>query len=333
MELRGTRDALTSRMASRLARLRPGRRSGVAALSLAVLLGAGCAALVSKERELTFRPVRETSGWFSGLPSDVREFYMPVSDAQGAERLFSWYWPNENPGAPTLLYLHGVRWNLTAHLRRIENLRSFGFSVLAIDYRGFGKSDGEMPSEEGVYEDAAVAWRWLVSQEPDPRKRFIYGHSLGTAVATHLAIDRGAADGMGGLIIEGGFTSLPEMARALAPSWLPIDWLVTQKFATLDKISKVPAPVLIVHGTGDAMVPHRFSEALYKAASEPKKLVLVDGGSHYNTSWVGSSQYRAALRELFEVPKPPAARPAGGGSSSKRAPVVAAAKPAALAAD
>lgn len=302
-------------------RYRPGRRTGIAALSLAVLLGAGCAALVTQERELTFRPVREVSGWFSGLPSDVREFYLPVADAPGAERLFTWYWPSDNPSAPTLLYLHGVRWNLTAHLRRIENLRSFGFSVVAIDYRGFGKSDGEMPSEEGVYDDAAVAWRWLVSQEPDPRKRFIYGHSLGTAVATQLAVDKGASDGLGGLILEGGFTSLPEMARALAPSWFPVDWFVTQKFATLDKIAKVPAPVLLVHGTGDRMVPHRFSEALYTAASDPKKLVLVEGGSHYNTSWVGASEYRAAIAELFHLPRRSTVATGGGG---KRGPVAAA---------
>lgn len=307
-------------------RFRPGRRTGAALLSLAVLLGAGCAALVTQERELVFRPVREVSGWFSGLPSDVREFYLPVSAEPGAERLFTWYWPNENPTAPTLLYLHGVRWNLTAHLRRIENLRSFGFSVVAIDYRGFGKSDGEMPSEEGVYDDAAVAWRWLVSQEADPRKRFIYGHSLGTAVATQLAVDKGAADGMGGLILEGGFTTLPEMARALAPSWLPIDWLVTQKFATLEKIARVPAPVLLVHGTGDRMVPHRFSEALYAAANDPKRLVLVDGGSHYNTSWVGASEYRAAIAELFQVPRRGALSPGGSG----KRPVAAATLPGAV---
>ena len=208
----------------------------------------------------------------------------------------------ENPNAPTLLYLHGVRWNLTGHLRRIENLRSFGFSVVAIDYRGFGKSDGEMPSEEGVYDDAHVAWRWLVAHERDPAKRYVYGHSLGTAVATHIATDEGARDGMAGLILEGGFTSLPEMAKALAPSWLPIDWLVTQRFDTIDKIARVPAPVLLVHGTGDRLVPHRFSEALYAAAPEPKKLVLVEGGGHYNTSWVGAAQYREAIAELFGVP-------------------------------
>ena len=308
-------------------RYRPGRRTGAALLSLAVLLGAGCAALVTQERELTFRPVRETSGWFSGLPSDVREFYLPVSDQSGAERLFTWYWPSDNPKAPTLLYLHGVRWNLTAHLRRIENLRSFGFSIIAIDYRGFGKSDGETPSEEGVYEDAAAAWRWVVAQEPDPKKRFIYGHSLGTAVATELAVTKGSSDGMGGLIIEGGFTSLPEMAKALAPSWLPVDWLVTQKFATLDKIAKVPAPVLIVHGTGDAMVPPRFSEALYKAAPAPKKLVLVEGGSHYNTSWVGATQYRAAIAELFDLPGKRATAAGGGvGAPTRRGAVATASR-------
>jgi alpha-beta hydrolase superfamily lysophospholipase len=297
-------------------------------LSLAVLLGAGCAALVTQERELTFRPVRETSGWFSGLPPAVEEFYLPVSGQPDAQRLFTWYWPGDDPRAPTLLYLHGVRWNLTAHLRRIENLRSFGFAVVAIDYRGFGKSDGDMPSEESVYEDAAAAWRWVVAREPDPKKRFIYGHSLGTAVATELAVTRGADDGMGGLIIEGGFTSLPEMAKALAPSWLPIDWLVQQKFATIDKMAKVPAPVLIVHGKGDAMVPPRFSEALYKAARDPKKLILVEGGSHYNTSWVGAAEYRAAIAELFGVPGKRVAASGGAGAPAKRATLATAARPA-----
>ena len=92
------------------------------------------------------------------------------------------------------------------------------------------------------------------------------------------------------------------MAKALAPSWLPIDWLVTQRFDTIDKIARVPAPVLLVHGTGDRLVPHRFSEALYAAARDPKKLVLVEGGGHYNTSWVGASQYREAIAEMFGVP-------------------------------
>jgi len=280
---------------------RAARRATIAIVSFAVALAAGCAMLTTKERELTFRPVKEDSGWFSGLPADVREFYLPVSDAPGAERLMAWHWPNENADAPTLLYLHGVRWNLTGHLQRIAHLRSFGFSILAIDYRGFGKSDGELPSEESVYEDALAAWRWVVAREPEASQRIIYGHSLGTAVATHLAVDAGQRDGMGGLIIEGAFTTLPEMAAALAPSWLPLNLLVTQQFDTRGKIANVPSPVLIVHGTSDRLVPHRFSQALYEAARDPKKLVLVEGGSHYNTAWVGATAYREAIAELFDV--------------------------------
>ena len=278
------------------------RRAGVAIVLLAALTAAGCAALVAKERELTFRPERGVSGWFTGLPSDVQVFYLPVTGGPNPERVHAWFWPHPHPSAPTLLYLHGVRWNLTAHLRRIENLRSFGFTVLAIDYRGFGESDGEMPSEESVYEDAHAAWRWVVEREREPAKRFVYGHSLGTAVATHLASDEGTRDGMGGLILEGAFTNLPEMAAALAPSWLPIDKLVTQQFDTRSKIARVPAPVLIVHGTEDRMVPYRFSQSLYAAARDPKRLVLVEGGGHYNTSWVGSAAYRQALAELFRLP-------------------------------
>jgi hypothetical protein len=166
---------------------RAARRAALAVVAFASVLAAGCAMLSAKERELTFRPAREASGWFAGLPPDVREFTIPAADAAGAERIAAWHWPHEDPQAPTLLYFHGVRWNLTGHLHRISHLRSFGFSILAIDYRGFGKSDGDTPSEESVYEDALAAWRWVVAQEPDASKRIVYGHSLGTAVATWAA--------------------------------------------------------------------------------------------------------------------------------------------------
>jgi pimeloyl-ACP methyl ester carboxylesterase len=122
------------------------------------------------------------------------------------------------------------------------------------------------------------------------------------------------------------------MAKALAPSWLPIDWLVTQRFDTIDKIARVPAPVLLVHGTGDRLVPHRFSEALYAAARDPKKLVLVEGGGHYNTSWVGAPQYREAIAEMFGVPARDSAAllaPAAG-KPAPRSRVAAAAVPALL---
>ena len=104
-----------------------------------------------------------------------------------AQRIHAWWWPAKNPNAPAVLYLHGARWSLTGQVFRLEQLRAFGFSVLAIDYRGFGKSDGDQPSEKTVYEDAHAAWDWLVAQQPDPARRYIYGHSLGGAVAVDLA--------------------------------------------------------------------------------------------------------------------------------------------------
>jgi len=127
----------------------------------------GCSALETKERELLFRPVKEAAGWYNGTPSSVQEVWLPVGDGTPAERIHAWWWPADDPGAPAVLYLHGVRWNLTGHLNRMSQLRRFGFSVFAIDYRGFGKSDGELPSETTVYEDARAAWKWLVAKEPD----------------------------------------------------------------------------------------------------------------------------------------------------------------------
>src|SRR5437868_5307339 len=124
------------------------------ALSLAM---AGCSELALKERELVFRVVDGEASWYSGLPEGVIETNLEVAADGKNERLHAWWWPASRSNAPAVLYLHGSRWNLTGQLFRIEQLHDFGFSVLAIDYRGFGQSDGDLPSEKTVYEDAAVA--------------------------------------------------------------------------------------------------------------------------------------------------------------------------------
>ena len=154
----------------------------------ATLLGlaAGCSTL-EYERQLTFRPSKDVAGWFAGIPAGAREVFVPVGDPTKREKMAAWWWPAEDANAPAVLYLHGARWNLTGQTRRIEQLHRFGFSVFAIDYRGFGKSDGDLPSEASVYEDAQAAWRWVGLRRLIPRARFIYGHSLGGAVAIDLA--------------------------------------------------------------------------------------------------------------------------------------------------
>jgi len=279
---------------------------GVAVLGVtAALAAAGCAQLAEKERELTFRVVDGNASWYSGLPAEVREMDIPVTVDGKVQRVHAWWWPAERAGAPALLYLHGSRWNLTGQLFRIEQLHEFGYAVLAIDYRGFGRSDAGLPSEETVYEDARAAWTRLTELEPDPAKRYIYGHSLGGAVAIDLASwlsRRDAPVPARGLIVESTFTTLADIARALSYEWLPVQWIITQKFDSLTKIAQVRMPVLVVHGESDRYVPARFSKMLFEAAPAPKQLLLIEGGTHNNSMRIGSSEYRAALTTLFAFP-------------------------------
>lgn len=278
-----------------------------AALGLSVPLAfAGCGQLVQKERELLFRVEPGTASWYRGMPEGVVEMNLPVAHGDKDQHINAWWWPADDPGAPAVLYLHGARWNLTGQLFRIEQLHDFGFSVLAIDYRGFGKSGSELPSEETVYEDARAAWEQLKRLQPDPEQRLIYGHSLGGAIAVDLAAQPGQARQARGLIVESSFTTLADIAKSFSYPWLPLQLLLSQKFDAVDKIAQVGMPVLIVHGTHDRYVPSHFSEKLFEAAPQRKQLLLVEGGTHNNSMRVGESAYRRAFRELFGLDPAPA---------------------------
>jgi alpha-beta hydrolase superfamily lysophospholipase len=297
------------------------RRRGIAIAAtsslISVLAAAGCGQLAHKERELTFRVEPGTASWYSGLPDGVVESNLTVEADGKSQNLHTWWWPADKPNAPAVLYLHGARWNLTGQLFRIQQLHDFGFSVLAVDYRGFGKSDGDLPSERTVYEDAQIAWQHLASLQPDADRRFIYGHSLGGAVAIDLAAHLNRSAGASksaqltqppakGLIVESSFTSLADIARSLTYPWLPLQLLLSQKFDSVGKIARVDMPVLIVHGSNDRYVPSRFSEKLYEAAGGKKKLILVDGATHNNSMRLGATEYRQAFKELFGLVPDPA---------------------------
>ena len=215
-----------------------------------------------------------------------------------------------------------MRWNLTGQLFRIQQLRALGFSVLAIDYRGFGKSQGNLPSEASVYEDARIAWKRLEVLQPDPARRLIYGHSLGGAVAVDLAAELGqkaAKDGSivpaRGLVIESTFTSLGDVATVMANTTLPVRWLLSQKFDSIDKIHEINMPLLVVHGSADRYVPPRFSEQLFNAAQEPKRLLLVPGATHNNSMSLAGRSYRQALDALMKPAPSPVAGSTQPGSA------------------
>jgi alpha-beta hydrolase superfamily lysophospholipase len=191
-------------------------------VSLAMVLAiGGCSQLEHEERALTFRVAEGTASWYSGLPEGVVESDIAVASNGKPERVHAWWWPGEKRDAPAVLYLHGSRWNLTGQVYRIEELHELGFSVLAIDYRGFGKSSGDLPSEKTVYEDAHAAWGRLAQLQPDAGKRFIYGHSLGGAVAIDLAAslqNPPAAARHGLASLTAPFTRRGRQAAAAVPS-------------------------------------------------------------------------------------------------------------------
>lgn len=274
-----------------------GTRLIAAGLAALALLG-GCTTLDEKQREWIFQPSEIT--WSGGLKAaeGMADVWIPFDSKVSGEpvKLHGLWLPAERADAPVLLYLHGARWDVRGSAPRMRRMQELGFSVLGIDYRGFGQSSKALPSEAMAYEDARAAWDWLLAQYPSAR-HFIFGHSLGGAIAIELASEVQQASA--GLIVEGSFTSIPEVVSSFKWGWLPVSPLITQRFAAGERIAKVQTPVLIVHGSADTLIPPALGRALYERAPEPKRFVLVEGGSHHNTNAVGQAQYRDALADLF----------------------------------
>jgi alpha-beta hydrolase superfamily lysophospholipase len=261
------------------------------------LLIAGCTYLThEKQGELIFRPTKEAWRGFNAGQYAFDEHWIDVGASQ---RLHAWWLPAEDPSAPAVLYLHGARWNLTGSVTRIDRWKRLGFAVLAVDYRGFGKSTDVAPTEALAYEDAEAAWDYLAKLAPG-RQRFIVGHSLGGAIATELARRRPDA---AGLVLEATFTSVRDMISQSKWGFLPVGLILNQEFNTLEKIPDVKVPVLVTHGTRDSIVPFEMGERLFEAVKAPKRFVKVEGAGHHNLSGVAFDEYSAALRELFKLRK------------------------------
>jgi alpha-beta hydrolase superfamily lysophospholipase len=274
------------------------RWPALALLSIAAL--AGCVSLDSQQRKWIFQ-ARATPDAIDGRSAGLTDVWITLpadkAAAAAAPKLHALWTAGPTPDAPVMLYLHGARRNVDASAFRIRQMQSLGFGVLAIDYRGFGRSTAELPSETSVDEDARAAWAWLAANQTG-RDRYIFGHSLGGAIAVRLATE---VDDAKGLIVEGTFTSIPAVVGTMKWGWLPVAPLITQRFDSADRIAQVKVPVLVVHGDADSLIRPELGRALYERAASPKRFVLVPGGTHYSTNGIGHSQYQKALRELFGV--------------------------------
>lgn len=255
-----------------------------------------CLTLIFVQRRLIFIPCHtiEATPADYGLPYESVFLSMPRE-----ETIHGWWIPAPSPDAPVLLYLHGNGGNVGANLPRVERYYAIGFSVFLIDYRGYGLSEGRFPSESRMYEDAETAWHYLVNQrEIPPEQLYVFGHSLGGAIALELATRQPRIPG---LVIEGSFTSMINMARYRGSySWLPINWLLTQRFNSLRKLPSLNIPILFMHGTDDPIVPAEMSQKLYQAASGRKELWLVETAGHNNVASVAGEAYEKRIWRFLQ---------------------------------
>ena len=228
-------------------------------------------------------------------PSDVGCDFEEVTF--GPDRLHGWWLGG--PGPHTLIYYHGNGGNVGANAEHACRLQRFGFSVLIFDYRGYGRSVGDFPSEQAVYDDAQAAWDFVTrARKVAPGSVILYGHSLGGAIAVEIARRHPDA---AGLIAESTFTSVYDMGtRDGMYAIFPLRLLLNQKLDTISKIPSVKMPVLFIHGMADTIVPHDMSETLFAAAHQPKTLVLVPQAGHENVAAVGGEVYRTAVLRFAE---------------------------------
>ncbi len=262
----------------RLTRLAMTLAIGVVAVLLLTV-----AAIRYFENSLIYFPPRYPEG-FPPAPA----FTLPVEDVwlttRDNIRLNAWYLPSPGSGK-ALLWFHGNAENIGYGLGHAEFFSRLGINVLAVDYRGYGRSEGS-PNETGVYRDADAAYDYLVQvRHIQTRNIIVLGNSLGGAVAIDLASRRAC----GGLIAQSSFTSIRDMARRTFR--IPLfEYIPKSRFDSLAKIQRVQAPILIVHGTRDAVVPFSMGQRLFTAALEPKFFFSVEGAGHNDVIETGGDQ-------------------------------------------
>ncbi len=270
---------------------------GVGVFGAVAYLGA-CLFLLLRQTHFVFFPSEAIETTPELFHLNYQEVWLPIQTPSGVERMYGWWIPASKPVA-VMLYLHGNGVNIGANVAQAARFQQLGFSVLLIDYRGYGRSEGSFPTEARVYQDASTAWNYLVRQQQiQPGKIFIYGHSLGGAIAINLALQHPNA---AGLIVESSFTSMRQMVgyRGIY-SIFPTDLILTQRFDSLAKIESIQVPILLIHGTADLIVPDNMSKQLFAAAPEPKQLVLIPKAGHNNVAEVGGSQYLQAVKKFVQ---------------------------------
>lgn len=259
------------------------RALSLLAPALAVLSGCGTAL----ERGLIYSPATP----LEAVPSDVGLAYEDVEvEAADGVRLHGWYLPG--PRRAALLYCHGNAGNVSHRLPKLRALHDrLGVAILIFDYRGYGRSAGR-PDEAGTYADARAMRAWLRGRSAGPVAYL--GTSLGAAVAARLAVE----DPPAALVLETPFASVQAMAHATLPG---AGWLFRTRYDTLETVRRLRAPLLVLHGDTDEVVPIRQARAVFDAAPAPKTFVILPGARHNDTYLAGGDTYWRAWATFLDA--------------------------------
>lgn len=274
-------------------------RALVAATVFAVVVYLGvCLWFATHQRDFVY-----SAGGSATTPAAAGAPWLAAVDIRtdDGERIDGWWLPPP-AGHGVVVFLHGSPGTLAGTVDILGELARRGFGLLAIDYRGYGGSTGS-PSERGLTADARAAYDFARKAAP-AAPIAAFGESLGTGVAVALAGQRKLA----GLLLNSPFASLPRHWQMHALP-LPYRWLMTERFDSEAAIAAVPAPVLILAGTGDAQTPVGEARRLYAAAHEPKTLIEVPGVGHL-MAWYDGAAKEKAMQALaaWTMPAPLAAQ-------------------------
>ena len=237
-------------------------------------------------------PAPRTTPAAAGLPFEDVTF--PAADGT---RLHGWFLPGA-AARPLVLFCHGNAGNIGDRLDSLAFFHELGLPVFIFDYRGYGRSAGR-PSEEGTYSDARGALAWLETRGRLPQDMIYLGRSLGAGVALQLALERPPA----GLVLESAFTSVAAMGRLHYPVLARLlGWLLDADYDSLGKIARLEAPLLLVYGTADGIVPMAMGEELFARAREPKRLLRLPGKRHNDPFFAAGDVYREAWLNFLAGP-------------------------------
>jgi len=235
------------------------------------------------QSKLIYFPSRGYSDTPADLGLEYEDLRLTASDGV---KVAAWFVGHPNASA-SVIFLHGNAGNMSGRLDTLRVLHRAGFNVLMLDYRGYGESEGS-PTEQGTYADVEAAWRHLTDVKGEPPRRIVlFGRSLGGAIA----IESARRHEPGALVVDATFTNLHDIGRLHYP-FLPVGWLLTYRYDSLEKVPHVRCPKLFIHAADDSLIPISNGRRLFEAAAEPKEF-LETPGEHNTGGFEYSPEYTA----------------------------------------